>query len=82
MDSTRQKAIQEVRDFYPHQLLGSGDEFVASHLPGMVLFAERAIRAEDALAEAVRLLEDSISTPKLYAEVRAFLAQRGKIGGK
>ena len=58
MNDARKRAIQEMRDFYPHQLLGSGDEFVASHLPGMVLFAERAIRAEDALAEAVRLLEE------------------------
>ena len=56
MNDARKRAIQEVRDFYPTQLRGSGDEFVAGQLPGMVMFAERAIRAERKLDEAVRLL--------------------------
>ena len=84
MNDARKRAIQEMRDFYPHQLRGSGDEFVTSYLPGMVLFAERAIRAEDALAEAVRLIEwiRSMEIVEQMDRIDAFLAQRGKIGGK
>ena len=41
----REKAIQKVRDYYPH-LKESGDDFIMSMTPGMVEFAECTIRAE------------------------------------
>jgi len=41
----REKAIQKVRDYYPH-LKGSGDDFIMNMTPGMVEFAECAIRAD------------------------------------
>jgi hypothetical protein len=52
----REKAIQKVRDYYPH-LKESGDDFIMSMTPGMVEFAECAIRAERECDEAVRTLQ-------------------------
>jgi len=52
----REKAIQKVCDYYPH-LKGSGDDFIMKMTPGMVMFAECAIRAERERDGAVRTLQ-------------------------
>ena len=52
----RKKAIQKVCDYYPH-LKGSGDDFIMKMTPGMVMFAECAIRAERERDGAVRTLQ-------------------------
>jgi hypothetical protein len=82
----REKAIQKVRDYYPH-LKGSGDDFIMNMTPGMVEFAECAIRTERVLDEAVQLLED-IRNPKhkwtqvLSNEIDTFLAAHPANGGQ
>ena len=58
MDSTRQRAIQEVREWFRLTENDFGDECIFNSYPSIVVMVERAIRAEDALAEAVRLLEE------------------------
>ena len=56
IDAIHEKAIQKVCDYYPH-LKGSGDDFIMKMTPGMVMFAERAIRAERERDGAVRTLQ-------------------------
>ena len=88
---TRQRAIQKLRDYHPHW----ND---ADDISVLIHFAEQTVRAEDALAEAVWLLEsvreeldnrydgadDSRSKwmGSPLQETDAFLAHRGKIGWK
>ena len=71
----REKAIQKVRNYYPH-FKGSGDDFIMSKVPGMVEFAECAIRAERERDEAVQLIEwiRSMKIVEQMDRIDAFLA--------
>jgi vacuolar-type H+-ATPase subunit D/Vma8 len=79
----RKKAIQKVRDYYP-LLKGSGDDFIMTMTPGMVEFAECAIRTERERDEAVRLIEwiRSMKIVEQMDRIDAFLAAHPANGGQ